>query len=182
MRALGLVLVLAITGSSATARADDLAAEPRLVVGGSVAIWIPQSDADDFADVSLGVRPQVTYWITPLLGVTGSFDWVFVNEKSGTGAGSVTYYAISAGGRITLPRPARIKPYGEVMLGWHTLDGEGFGDSGLGFRLGGGATYALSQRLVASAGLGYSTASIDTGFFDITVAAFVLDLGLAARF
>lgn len=174
---IGGVAALIVGLGAAPARADDV--EPRLAVGGSLGIWIPTSDADDFADVSLGVRPQVTYWIRPFIGVTGAFDFVFVNEDSGVG--DVTYYAISAGARATLPR-GQIRPYGELLLGVHFIDTNGFDDNEFGLRLGGGATYTLSSGLIANAGISYSTTSFDIGFGSITVAAFVLDLGIAARF
>jgi hypothetical protein len=173
-------LVAAVTLAAPAAHGED-AAEPRLAVGASATVWVPQSDADDVADTSLGVRPQVTYWVIPLVGVTASFDYVFVNEESG--AGDTTYYVISAGGRLTLPKPATIKPYGELVLGWHVLDAEGFDESDLGFRLGGGAMFAVGTSLVASAGAAYSTVSLDGPFgTDFDVSAFVLDVGIAARF
>lgn len=175
----GAAALIVVAAAVRPARADDLT-EPKLTVGGSLAIWIPQSDAENFADTSLGVRPQVTYWIRPFIGITGAFDFVFVNEDSGTG--DTTYYSFGVGGRATLPR-GRIRPYGELLLGWHFLDTDGFDDNNFGFRIGGGGTYALTRSLVANAGASYSTTSFDAGFgFSVTVAAFVFDVGLGARF
>jgi hypothetical protein len=176
----GVLVIGVLAAAAAPAHAQDDEREPRLVIGGSAVIWVPQSDADDTTDTSIGVRPQVTYWITPFVGVTGTFDWVFVNEESGVG--DVTYYTIGAGARVTLPRPMRIKPYGELVLGWHVVDAEGVDESDLGFRFGGGATYAVSRSLVVSAGLGYSTVELDAGFgFEADISAFVIDVGIAAR-
>jgi hypothetical protein len=172
-----IAVAMLLLGSHGAAQADDEGGASKLSIGGSLAVWFPTSDADDFADTSLGVRGQATYWIREFVGVTGGFDFVFVNED---GPADVTYYVISAGGRLQLPR-GRIRPYGELVLGWHFLDTDGFDDSNIGFRIGGGATYALSPALVLGGGLGYSTTSIDTGFFDITVAAFIFDVSLAVR-
>jgi hypothetical protein len=173
----GWIAVAVLLGSAGAARADDEGGARTLSIGGSLAVWFPTSDADDFADTSLGVRGQATYWLREFVGITGGFDFVFVNED---GAGDITYYAISAGARLQLPR-GRIRPYGEFLLGWHFLDAEGFDDSNIGFRLGGGATYALSPALVLGGGLGYSTTSIDAGIVDVTVAAFIFDVSLAVR-
>ena len=170
---------MAMVAHASAARADD-EGRKKLDVGGALAFWIPQSDADDFADPSIGLRPGVTYWFFPFFGVTGHFDFVFVNEESG--ADDTDYYAFSVGGRFTLPGSLRIKPYGELLLGWHWLDAGAFDESEIGFQLGGGATYAINQRLQANLGIGYSTTNMDAPFVDITVAAFIIDVGIAARF
>jgi hypothetical protein len=63
------------------------------------------------------------------------------------------------------------------------LDSDALDESDLGFRFGGGATYALGGSLVASAGVGYSTVSLDAAFgFEADITAFLLDLGVAGRF
>ena len=177
-----IVIALAMAGlvPSTAARADEPQVAPKYEVGGSLNIWLPQGDADDVAGTSLGVRPQFTYWIRPWIGIAASFDWVFVDADADVG--DVTYYSISAGARITMSRPARIRPYGELMLGRYTLEADGLDDSELGFRLGGGATYALGTSLGLNAGLGYSTVSMDTGFFDIDIDALILEVGVSGRF
>lgn len=170
-------IIAGILAGSSAARAEG---EPKVDVGGSLTVWFPLDDADDYSDISLGIRPVFTYWVHPVVGLTGTFDYVFVNEESG--GDDVTYYAISAGVRLTLPGGMRIKPYGEVLVGWHFLDAPLFDESDIGFRFGGGVTYAVSRALQLHAGIDYSRASLDSTFADITVAAFILDLGVAARF
>jgi hypothetical protein len=177
---LGLWVVAVLLTTAATAAHADDGEQGKLAIGGSLAAWIPQSDAEDLADVSLGIRPQVMYWVAPFVAVGGAFDFVFVNEDDGVG--DATYFAISVGGRLTMPGQRRVKPYGEVMIGMHFIDVEGTDESDIGFRFGGGVSYALSTKLELTGGLAYSTASFDAGFVDFTVGAFILDVGIAARF
>jgi hypothetical protein len=184
-RMLWVVIVTVMVGSAGVAYAQEAAsAEPKIHVGAAATVWLPQSDADDVAETSIGIRPQVTYWVTSLFGIVASFDWVFVSEKEDSGEDSVTYYAISLGGRITLPRPAKIKPFGELLLGRHTLSAEtsDIDESGIGFRLGGGALFELGRNIGAIAEISYSSVEIDVGIVDLNLEAFVLEAGVAGRF
>lgn len=176
-----LALLLVIFGT-ATAHAQEPAAEPKLFVGGSATVWLPQGDADDTSNTSLGVRPVVGYWLRPFIAIIGAFDYIFVSEKEDV-TGDITFYSISLGIRMTTPKPAQLKPYGELLLGRYTLDAEGIdSQSDIGFRIGGGATYALGSNLAFTAGLGYSSVSIDVGFGDADIDALVLEVGLQGRF
>jgi hypothetical protein len=176
-----LALLLVLLGT-ATAHAQEPAAEPKLFVGGSATVWLPQGDADDTSDTSLGVRPVVGYWLRPFIAIIGAFDYIFVNEDAN--ASDATFYSISLGARMTTPKPAQLKPYGELLLGRYTLDADNLDDSqsDIGFRIGGGATYAMGDNVVFTAGLGYSSVSIDVAFGDIDIDALVLEVGLQGRF
>lgn len=181
MRRSVVAMAVVMAGSSA-ARAEEAQPQARITAGGSLTVWLPQDDADDLSDPSLGVRPQFTFWALPQVGISASFDWVFVNEEEGSD--DATYYVISVGGRATMARPLKIKPYGELMLGWHKLETTGIDESDLGFRIGGGALFELGSNAVATAGIGYSTVSIDTGLFgvEVDIEALVFEFGAGGRF
>jgi hypothetical protein len=181
MRRIEVTMAMVMAASSA-ARAEDAQPQPRITVGGSMTVWLPQDDADDLSDPSIGVRPQLTFWVLPQVGISASFDWVFVNEEDGSD--DTTYYVVSVGGRATMARPLRVKPYGELMLGWHKLETTNVDESDLGFRLGGGALIELGSNAIATAGIGYSTVTIDTGLFgiEVDIEAFVFELGAGGRF
>ena|SRR5688572_7488840 len=153
-------------------------AEPKMTAGGSATLWIPQGDVEDSADASVGIRPHFAYRVRPFFAIVSSFDFVFVNEEEDVD--DITYWTLGAGARFILARPD-IEPYGEIVLGYHSLDVGDFDDTNLGFRIGGGATYPLGN-LVANASLGYSVVSFDAGFVDIDADAIVFELGLGARF
>jgi hypothetical protein len=179
--AIGLVLLLGLGVAPAMAEIEPPRLEPKLEVGGAMTVWFPSGDVDETVDASLGVRPHLAYWPKPMIAIAGSFDFVFVNEQEGVD--DVTYYAVSVGPRVTIPRPMKVKPYGELMLGWHHLDGEGVDESGIGFRLGGGVSMALGSALAVNAGVGYSSVSFDGPFgINIDVDALVLDVGAVGRF
>jgi hypothetical protein len=169
------VVVLLLVSSHAFAQ-DAPPTDPKMTIGASATIWIPQSDADDTSDVSFGVRPHFSYRVLPFLAIVSSFDFVFVNEEDGVD--DVTYYTIAAGARIMKMRPGSVSPYGEFLLGWHKIDTEGLDESDIGFRLGGGVLYGLGDNLLLNASLGYSAVSMDAGFVDFDVEAFILEVGV----
>jgi opacity protein-like surface antigen len=174
-----LVIVLSSTVASAQVVPPPMIEEPKMTVGGSLVVYVPQGDADDTSDTSLGLRGHFTYKFKPWLAAIGTFDYVFVNED---GDSDITYYNLSAGARANLPRPGQIEPYGELLLGYHALDAEGLdGESAIGFRFGGGVLYPVSQKLIANVGLNYSTVSFDVGLVDVSVDALVLEIGIALK-
>src|SRR5688572_19452203 len=130
-----------VVSSVAHAQEPAPPAEPPITLGASLTVWLPQGDADDFSDTSLGVRPHFAYRLRPYVAIVATLDYVFVNENEGVD--SITYYAISAGGRLIKSRPGQLEPFGELLIGWHKLDAEAIDDSAIGFRIGGGATYPV---------------------------------------
>ena len=155
------------------------AAPARMALGAGPTVALPQGDADDYSGTSLGARLVFVFWATPMIGVVGSFDYVFVNaDEDVVGDADVGYYAVDVGARITTPRPAALKPFGELLVGRHTLSVDsGFADdseSELGLRLGGGGAYQLGARLVGTAQLSYSHAEIDNADVDALMLDFVL--------
>lgn len=177
------LVVLVIVLSSTVARAQvvppPMIEEPKMTVGGSLGVYVPQGNADDTSDTSLGIRGHFTYKFKPFLAGIGTFDYVFVNED---GDSDITYYNLSFGARFIKPRPGQIEPYGEVLIGYHVLDAEGLdGESAIGFRLGGGILYPVGQKLLANLALNYSTVSFDVGLVDVDVDALILEVGLAVK-
>lgn len=153
----------------------------RFEAGANLGVWMPQDDADDNADESLGIRARMVYWITPMIGVGGSVDYVFVNEDPD--GDDVDFYGIGVSGVITTPRPARIKPFGELELKRYTLDPPTLdSESDFGFHLGGGARMALSPGMVLVGEASYSTVELDFGFVNFEASAFILEVGIAALF
>jgi opacity protein-like surface antigen len=182
MRSVLVVLVLVVSSSVALAQVvpPPMIDEPKMTAGGSVVVYVPQGDADDTSDTSLGLRGHFTYKFKPWLAALGTFDYVFVNED---GDSDITYYNLSAGARFIKPRPGQIEPYGEVLLGYHVLDAEGLdSESAIGFRFGGGILYPVGQKLLANLALNYSTVSFDVGLVDVDVDALILEVGIAAKF
>jgi len=175
----GVVVVVAVL-LSRVAAADEAppAAEPKMAFGAAAAVWLPSGDVDEFVDTSLGVRGTFAFHYRPFLAIIASGDFVFANEKENVS--DITYYTFGAGARLIKSGRA-LEPYGEFLIGWHHIDGEGTDDSGIGFRLGGGAMYSLSPNLIANAGLSYSAVSIDVGIVDVDVDALVFDVGIAYR-
>lgn len=179
MRFLLVLVVVALCHAKASAQIvpPAMIEQPKTTVGGSLVVYVPQGDADDTSDTSLGIRGHFTYQLRPFLSGIGTFDYVFVNED---GDAAITYYNISAGARFIKPRPGLIEPYGEVLLGYHAFDAEGIDtETALGFRLGGGIRYPFSNTLLASFALNYSAASFDVGFVDIDVNALIFEVGVA---
>ena len=173
------VLVLSSTVASAQMVPPPMVEESKMTVGGSLAVWVPQGDADDTSDTSLGIRGHFTYKFKPWIAGIGTFDYVFVNED---GDADITYYNLSAGARFIKPRPGQIEPYGEVLIGYHVLDAEGLdSENALGFRVGGGILYPVGQKLLANFALNYSTVSFDVGLVDVDVDALILEVGLAVK-
>lgn len=175
---LGVLALLPVT-AFAQMVPPPMGEEPKMTIGGSATLWLPQDDAEDTSDESLGLRAHFTYKFKDWLAGIGTFDYVFVNEETD---GDATYYNLNAGARFIKSRPGQIEPYGEVLLGYYVLDAEGAdSESEIGFRIGGGILYPFSQTLLANAGLNYSTVSFDFGLADFDVAAIILELGIAVK-
>lgn len=175
------IVALVLLAAGGLARAEE--ARPRSMVGVSASLWFPMADADDLADASMGVRPAFTFWITPMIGVVASFDWVFVSEQSYVP--DTRYYAISAGGRVTTPKPAFARPFGELLIGRHTIDNDEIGaESDLGFRAGGGALLSFGPHVGGVVEVSYSSAEIESGTLnvDLEIEAFVVEAALAGQF
>ena len=179
-RAVVCSLSLLLLGPGAAAAQETGGGEGRVELGGNVGMWIPQDDAEDYADASVGLRLRGAYWVVPAFAVGGAVDWVFVNEDAEVA--DLNYYGFSITGMVTAPWQARVKPYGELSLGLYTLDSDDLdSESDVGFRLGGGARVGLSPAMSLLAGVAYSTAEFDYGIVSVDVAAFILEVGLAAR-
>jgi hypothetical protein len=177
------VLVLVILALSSVARAQEPEPPPQKVdIGVSLTIWVPQADADDFSNTSLGIRPQLAFWVQRYLAIVAAFDFVFVDTKQGVG--DVTYYSISLGGRLTTPRHARVKPFGELLIGRYKIETDAGDDANLGFRLGGGVMWHAGRNMVGNAGLAFSSASLDPGGFggNLSIEALIFDIGFSGRF
>lgn len=156
-------------------------ADRRMMVSASGVVAMPQADADDLVETSLGVGGALVYWLHPNVGVIGSFDYVFANTKEdrvpdGT---DIYFYSVNVGARFTPRDRDGVQPFGEITLGRHTAGYDsGSGDdaqSDLGMRLGGGITYRTGAGISVVGQLTYSTAEIEGA--DIN--AFLLDLGVA---
>jgi opacity protein-like surface antigen len=182
MRWLLVAAILSSTTAAAQVVPGEMVEEPKMMAGGGLTLWIPQGDADDTSDPSLGIRGTFLYKARPWVGVVGSIDYVFVNEDDAI-AGDITYYSLAVGARFIKPRPGQIEPYGELLLGYHALDIEDVdSESDIGFRLGGGIFYPVSNKLLANFGLSYSAVEFDFGGVDVSVDAFVFEAGINASF
>jgi hypothetical protein len=184
MSKLGLVLLAATMAvpSVAGAQAEREGAKGSIAAGASFTFWLPQGDADDLAEESPGFRIAAEYWFTDYVALAVSFDWVFVNEKDGgfIVVEDAQYYSIGIGGRVTTPRPARIKPFGELMLHRATLtvDATDYDESDVGFRFGGGGIFEIAPGFEAIAEVTYSAVEIE----DADIDGISLEAGVRGRF
>jgi hypothetical protein len=182
MKRIACVVVMMLgVGWAAAARAQDAAAPNRVELAGKVGMWMPMDDADDYADASLGMRVHGAYWVVPAFAIGGAVDFVAVNEEEDVG--DLTFYGIGITGLVTMPGPARVKPFGEVGIGRYTIDSDDVDDaeSDIGFRLGGGASFEMSPNLALLGEIAYSTVDFDLGLLSVDVASLTFEVGLAAR-
>ena len=176
---LTLVMLVAMSSPAAAQMVPPpMIEEPKMLIGVSGTVWVPQGDADDFADTSIGLRPHFSYRVKPFVAVLATFDYIFVNEIDSV---DITYYSVNVGARFIKPRPGLVEPYGELVLGLHQFEADGFDDSGIGFRLGGGVLYPFGQKLVANLGINYSSVSIDAGLGDVDVNALIFEIGVGFK-
>ena len=161
---------LAAAASAAAAQPVAVASEaapPRLTLGAGALLVLPQGDADEFSDESLGARLAFTYGFTPWVAGVASFEYVAVNENDDAEDydADFTYYAIDLGVRVSPPWQDRLRPIGEFLLGRHTVRYDVPGDEGsesdLGIRLGGGIATPIGGGADFTALLSYASAEIE---------------------
>lgn len=177
------ILLVASFVSAAHAEEEAVSNAPakRVTVAAAGIVAMPQADADDTTETSLGVGASLVYWINYNIGVVGSFDYVFANEKEDVVGEDVDihFYSINLGARVTTKNREGLQPFGEVSLGRHTVgyDAPGSDDtqSDIGFRIGGGVTYRTGSGFALLGQLTYSTAEIENADID----GFLIDLGVA---
>jgi opacity protein-like surface antigen len=184
MKRIACVVVMTVgVGWAGAARAQevDAAGSKRVELAGKVGMWMPMDDADDYADASLGVRVHGAYWVVPAFAIGGAVDFVAVNEEEEVA--DLTFYGIGITGLVTMPGPARVKPFGELGIGRYTIDSDDTDDaeSDIGFRLGGGASFEMSPNLALLGEIAYSTVDFDLGLVSIDVASLAFEVGVAAR-
>lgn len=155
--------------------------DKRVTVAATGVVAMPQADADDTTETSLGLGASLVYWINHNVGVVGSFDYVFANTKEDVVPDEVDiyFYSINIGARVTTRNRGGLQPFGELTLGRHTAGfdspAEDDSQSDLGIRIGGGVTYRTQNGFALIGQLLYSTAEIE----EADINAFVLDLGVA---
>jgi hypothetical protein len=138
-----------------------------MTLGVAATVMLPQGDADDDANTSLGVRATFAYAFTPYVAALASFDYVMVNADRGVvGAGTdLHFHAFDVGARFTLPQPGAVQPFGELLFGPHSYGADSSAGSDshrdIGYRLGGGAMVLLGGNAKLVAELAYTTATID---------------------
>ena len=168
----------------AVARGDtEIANVPdkRVTVTANGVVAMPQADADDTTETSLGVGGSLVYWVNHHVGVVGTFDYIFANPKDDIVPDDVDifFYSINIGARVTTRNREGLQPFGELTLGRHTAGYDAPGDddsqSDLGIRLGGGVTYRTNSGVALVGQILYSTAEIE----EADVNAFLVDLGVA---
>lgn len=173
-----LFIVSAIISFSSSAHAEKVGG---MQAGGAAMVVLPQADADDISDTSLGIRGTFVYWAHKNVGAVASFDYVFVNEEDLPFYDQVdlTFYSVNVGARFTSSERSKLQPFGEVMIGRHTsaFDSPGADDSesDIGFRIGGGAIYRFQPGLALTGQLSYTTAEIENS----DIAGIMLEVGVA---
>lgn len=174
---------LATAAAAASAQPVAVSAEappPRVTLGAGALIVLPQGDADEFSDESLGGRLSFTYGFTPWVAGVASFELVAVNENDAAedADADFDYYAIDLGVRVSPPWTDRLRPLGEFLLGRHTVrydvPGEEGSDSDLGIRLGGGLAMPLGGGAEFTALLSYVSAEIE----DVDIESMQLEGGI----
>jgi hypothetical protein len=173
-----LLVVVAMVSISSSAHAEKVGG---MQAGGAAMVVLPQGDAEDMSDTSLGIRGTFVYWAHKNVGAVGSFEYIFVNEKDNLIGDevSLTFYSINVGARFTTSQRTKLQPFGEVMIGRHTsIADTPFGDtndSDIGFRLGGGVLYRFQPGLAMTGQISYTTAEIE----ESDIAGIMLEVGVA---
>lgn len=182
MKSFLLVAILAAPAAAPRTAAAQPVERPMLASAHAMLV-LPQADADDYIETSLGARVAFGYSIRPWVAILGSVEYVLVNEASDTVPDdtSIHYWAIDLGARFTLPRP-RVQPFGELLLGRHTAGYDSpttdDSDSELGIRLGAGLQAPLTPDLRLIAQLAYTSAEIENADLE----AITLEAGAAWSF
>lgn len=176
------ILLFFIVGTSRVATAQEATTqEPDklMLLSASALVVLPQSDADNVTETSLGLRTAFAYRVHPWIFVVGAFEYVFANEKEDVvGDTNINYYSIGFGGRLVSPKKAKLKGFGELLIGRHTLTVDGDADSDLGFRLGGGGLYEIGPNLTLIGQVSYSSVEIERADID----ALILEFGIGMSF
>jgi hypothetical protein len=153
-----------------------------VTAGAEVLVVLPQGDADDLIEESLGVRASVAVALHPMVAVVAAFDYVFGNAKESPFLEDVEFstYSLSAGARGQLP-VGRAIPFVEVLIGRYTASFDSdFGeasDCDLGYRAGAGVRVPFGRVELLST-VEYAHTEIE----DTDLSAFELGVGAAASF
>ena len=104
------------------ANAEELvskAPDKRVTVAATGVVAMPQADADDTTETSLGLGAALVYWINHNVGVVGSFDYIFANTKEDVVPDDVGifFYSINIGARVTTRNREGLQPFGELTVG-----------------------------------------------------------------
>jgi hypothetical protein len=183
-----LLLPFAILLLSARARAEaptgDAGAPPRpFELDTSALLVLPQADADDYTEESLGGRVALAYAFSPYVSAMGSIEYVRANTKEDLVPDyyRIYFYSIDVGARFSLPQPGGVRPFAELLIGRHTAgyDSDSGDDtsSDFGYRLGAGLFYPVSAAIDAVGQVSYTSAEIE----DADIDALVLEGGLGFR-
>jgi hypothetical protein len=178
-----LVAILApAAGAQPAATPPAAAAAARVTAGAEVLVVLPQGDADDLIEESLGVRASVAVALHRMVAVVAAFDYVFGNAKESPFLEDVEFstYSLSIGARGQLP-VGRAIPFAEVLIGRYTASFDSdFGeasDSDLGYRAGAGVRVPFGGvELLAT--VEYAHTEIE----DTDLSALELGVGAAASF
>ena len=188
--ALAAVAAVALAGTAQAQASLPLSFE------GRVGAVLPQGDWGKLAKTGIGLEGNVTFNVTPVVGIYGGYTWnrFDVDEDlGGSDTGRFTEQGFDVGlkARFASPTGLPVTPFFRGGAIFHKI-GADFGDLGedssdtkLGFDVGGGVEIAVAPHITLTPQVGYSqfnpgTDDVD-GEDDIDVSNVHLGVGLNIR-
>lgn len=159
--ALAALAAVAFTGTQANAQTLPLSVEVR---GGAV---IPTGDFGDLASTGFGLNGNVTFNVTPVVGIYGGYTWnrFGINDDLGEEGDDVDVteqgFDVGLKARFASPTGLPVTPFFRGGAIFHKIgvsedDVSVSGDYKLGFDVGGGVEVGLARNITLTPQVGYS--------------------------
>jgi opacity protein-like surface antigen len=166
--ALAALAAVAFTGTAKAQSALPLSFE------GRVGAVLPTGDWGDLAKTGIGLEGNVTFNVTPVVGIYGGYTWnrFDVDDNLGGDLGDTKWteqgFDVGLKARFASPTGLPLTPFFRGGAIFHKMkidDGtDSFStDSKLGFDVGGGVEIAVAPRITLTPQVGYSQFNPDSG-------------------
>lgn len=181
---LAAVAALVVAGSASAQRIP-------LSIEGRVDAAIPTGDLGDVANVGVGLHGDVTFNVTPIVGVYGGYSWNRYGAKDSNGI-DFTEQGFDVGLKATFAPMQGLgaAPFFRGGAIFHKLkasdsdSGESLDvtDNKLGFEVAGGVAFPIAPRIMLTPQVGYTQFSANEGGDDATVSAVHAGAGISIAF
>jgi opacity protein-like surface antigen len=183
---LAAVAALVVAGSASAQRIP-------LSVEGRVDAAIPTGDLGDAADVGIGLHGDVTFNVTPILGVYGGYSWSRFGAKDTNGLDftdqgfdvgvKATFAPVQGLGAAPFFRGGAIIHKLKVSASDDSGNFSASSDSKVGFEVGAGVAFPIAPRIMLTPQVGYSQFNAaDSGDEDATVSVVHAGAGISIAF